>query len=287
MDVTDSFLQLFQDGDVAGAQALLRRAPQAFAHSGYAAHPQIREFVKRNRGHCYKRNHLLIAELLIPDKVRLFRDAVLEDRVDDVQEQLGADRQLARAEFTGGRGIAQAIHHWISIPVAKLLLDAGADINALTTVHSGETPLVLQVRRGSVDAVRFLLEQGADPNLRPQTHMPSESMPDLLKLLMEHGWDIQRGNQLLHDANHGHAKRILVWLEHGVDPNVCDEHGATALHILAAKGIGREAIQALVDNGADINRRDDNGDTPLDLALKAEKHIVAKELVVLGAKKSR
>lgn len=282
-ETTQSFLDAFQAGDVEKAEALL---PMLESHSGFKAHPLLCEFTNRNSGHCYKRRHIQIADLLIPAEVRSFRDAVVEDRIDDVRLQLQKQPNLVSAEFTAGRGIAQAIHHWRSVPVGELLLSAGADINALTTVHSGETPLAMQVRFGSIEAVRFLLEKGADPNLRPKMHMPSKTMRALIGLLLEYGWDIHRGSQLLHDANHGHGSRIGIWLDHGVDPNLRNEAGRSALHLLAARGTGREAIRALVDAGADLKLKDNNGRTPLDVARSAKRLTAAGELIELGAMES-
>jgi len=46
----------------------------------------------------------------------------------------------------------------------KILLDAGADINSGTTINT--TSLHSVVKWGNVEAVRFMLEHGADPNIR-------------------------------------------------------------------------------------------------------------------------
>jgi|GEM_PF-842551 len=277
------FLELFDQGDRYGAKTLLKRQPALAKHSNYKAHPLLRKFVNRNDGHCYKETHLTIADLLIPTIVRSFRDVVLEDRVDDVREQLRAVPELVSAEFTAGRGIAQAIHHWRSIAVGELLLDAGADIHAVTTVHGvGETPLAMQLRFGTVAGVRFLLEKGADPNRSQGGHMPSDSMAQRIELLLDHGWNIDNG-QMLHDANHGHGARVITWLKYGADPNVANTHGQTALHLLAAKGSGRRAIRALVKAGADMNACDHDGNTPLDLARSADRKTAEQELISLGA----
>jgi hypothetical protein len=77
---------------------------------------------------------------LISPRVRAFRDAVLQGRIDEVRDQLTSDQNLTSAKFTAGRGIAQAIHHWWSVVVGQLHLDASSNIEALTTLH--ETPLV-------------------------------------------------------------------------------------------------------------------------------------------------
>ena len=272
---------MFDDGDVEGAQSVLARNPELAHHDDYSAHPLLTDFVNRNNGHCYKKSHVRIADLLIPDNVRSFRDAILRDELRNVQQLLNSDSKLVHSEFTAGRGIAQAIHHWKSVAVGQILLNAGADIEALTTL--GESPLSLQLRFGTVDGVRFLLEQGANPNNASRGHMPTDSMVELITLLLDHGWDINNG-QMLHDAKHGHGSRIQVWLRFGADPNSRNDSGQTALHLIAATGRGRDAIQALVAAGADIDARDNDGRTPLDWARDASRQTAADELMALQPK---
>ncbi len=161
-DFRNQFLNCFAAGDVDRARKLLEQNPTSANHSGYGAHPLLREFVHQNDGHCYKASHLQIADLLTSGTVRAFRDAVLDDDVDPVQTMLRSDLRLIHAEFTAGRGIAQAIHHWRSIDMGRILVRAGGDLASLTT--RGESPLTTQIRFGTVDGVRLLLEQGADPN---------------------------------------------------------------------------------------------------------------------------
>ena len=120
--------------------------------------------------------------------------------------------------------------------------------------------------------------------------MPSAQMPVLTKLLLDHGWDINEapgGRTLLHhDANHGHGSKVRILLEHGADPNIKNGRGQTAVHLIAARGVGQEAIHALVKSGADINVRDNEGNTPLDLARRAKRPTAAHVLIELGAEES-
>ena len=283
----ESFLAMFERGDLEAARAYVESHPLLADYDGIQAHPLLREFVRRNCGHCYKSSHRAIADLLIPDRVRTFRDDVMADRIDSVQSRLKADPEFVHAEFTGGRGIARAIHHWRSIPVGKLLLDGGADVNALTTVGcAGETPLMMQLRFGTVEGVRFLLANGAKTNLGGLKHSPSTSMAAGLKLLLRHGWDINErvgGRTLLH-ANHGHGKRVQLLLGHGADPDIKDAEGRTALHLVSARGVGAETIRALVEAGALVDARDDQDRTPLDLAASARSQAAVRMLQKLGAR---
>ena len=286
---SEYFLAMFERGDIKAASTYIESHSLLVSYDGIQAHPLLREFVRRNCGHCYKSSHRTIADLLIPDRVRALRDDVMADRTDSVQSRLKSDPELVHAEFTGGRGIGQAIHHWRSIPVGKLLLDCGADVNALTTVGcAGETPLMMQLRFGTVEGARFLLENGAEPNRGGLKHSPSASMAAGLKLLLRHGWNINElvgGRTLLHhDANHGHGRRVQLLLGHGADPNIKDAEGRTALHLISARGVGADAIRALVEAGALVDARDDQDRTPLDLAASARSQAARRAIQKLGAR---
>ena len=49
---------------------------------------------------------------------------------------------------------------------------SGVDLNE---IENGMTPLLFAIYRGDLDVVRLLLDNGADPNLRPDPSDPSHS----------------------------------------------------------------------------------------------------------------
>jgi ankyrin repeat protein len=76
--------------------------------------------------------------------------------------------------------------------------------------------------------------------------------------------------------------------KYGADMNQTDEDGWSALSFAAANidhvpnGLGSSA-QALIRNGADINHRNNRGQTPLALAIHYGNDVVAAILRRLGA----
>ena len=104
---------------------------------------------------------------------------------------------------------------------------------------------VLAVAANSIDVVEEILEsRGFDVNRPGQRGLPplhiacAHGSNDIVKLLIE--------NQ----AN-------IYYQARGT--------GVTALHVAAANGFS-EVVQTLIQYGADINKRDHSGSTPLDYA---------------------
>ncbi|MFK7767122.1 MAG: ankyrin repeat domain-containing protein [Mariniblastus sp.] len=259
----EEFLTYFRQANLQKAARILRDNPDLLKHEGYLAHPLLEAFLENNNGRCHKRAHVQIANLLTADRVCELRDAVLADDQSLVQSILETESELVAAEFVVDHGVGRCIHYGKSNAMAEVLLKAGADVNALTSL--GESPLSLQLKFGTLETVKFLLEKGADPNIGGLMHLPSESMEPRIELLLSHGWKLDE-TQMLHDASHGFGKRVLIWLKHGADPNVRDADGKSALHLLAENSQGQKIIRTLVEAGADVQAVDNAGNTPLELA---------------------
>jgi ankyrin repeat protein len=127
----------------------------------------------------------------------------------------------------------------------------------------GFTPLGLAAFFGHVEAVKVLLEHGADVNRKPPSRFQ---------------------NTALDAAVAGdHADIVRVLLAAGGDPTVRSEANYTTLHKAAAHG-NLEIVRMLLDHGADANAVRDGGNTPADDA-NAKGHASVVELLrTLGAR---
>jgi ankyrin repeat protein len=101
------------------------------------------------------------------------------------------------------------------------------------------TPLHYAALNGSVEALKILLDQGADPNARNQ----AGATP-----LVYAAWSFERS-------------RLLV--EHGASVNVATNQKITPLLVAAAAEENARTVRYLLNNGADIKAQDEDGEDAL------------------------
>ncbi len=114
------------------------------------------------------------------------------------------------------------------------------------------TALIWASRSGSIEAIKLLLDSGADVNLpgptgddwdaTPLQHAILERQPAAVRLLLDRGADPNRGAgpgslaPLLLAAGDTDPAILKLLLAHGADPTVEDEHGATPLSRAVSAG---------------------------------------------------
>ncbi|MFZ3376732.1 MAG: ankyrin repeat domain-containing protein [Chthoniobacterales bacterium] len=153
--------------------------------------------------------HKEIAELFISSGVEpnIF-EAAATGRIDRVRQLLDKDPQLAHAYSPDG-WTALHLANFDGIDLVKLLLDRGADINAISRNGLVATPLQGTVVMKKIEFGRLFLDRGA--NVSPRG---------------------EEGTTPLHEAaGSGQLEFAKLLLERGADVNAKDDAGTTPLAI--------------------------------------------------------
>jgi len=138
------------------------------------------------------------------------------------------------------------------------------------------TPLQYAASNGWLDAVKYLLKQGADvkdKNCRGASAIHFAKDPQTVQFFLDQGVKINskdnEGDTPLHYAikRSDDLNIIKFLLDHGADVNSRNQAGSTPFHhavtITYGLEINMDIIKILLDHGADINSKDRKGNTPL------------------------
>jgi ankyrin repeat protein len=112
--------------------------------------------------------------------------------------------------------------------------------------EDGATPFLRAAQSGDVELMKLLLEHGANPKIYTAHNVTP------LAVAAGIGW--VEGVTFEWSPEQS-AEAVKMCLDLGVDPNVADDEGRTALHGAAHKG-RVEVIQLLVDHGANLDAHD-------------------------------
>jgi ankyrin repeat protein len=220
----------------------------------------------------------------------------------DVLLAAGADAQAVTRYGVTPLGLA-ALNG--SATIAEALLKAGADAN--TKSKAGEPVLMTAARTGDVKTIKTLLGYGARVD-EPEAWMgqtalmwaATENHPDAVRALLEAGADINlrakalegqpkraadpevafqvphtnfpkgTSTALMLAARQGSLAAVKVLVEAKADLNVADPDGITAL-LLALMNAHYDEAAVLIENGADVNQVDRSGRGPLYMAAEAHR----------------
>lgn len=153
-----------------------------------------------------------------------------------------AGANLKRSDFEKMTLLHQACQTGF-IEVIQSLVDSGLDINAKT--RDGETPLFIAAKFSHIDIFDFLLEAGADVDVKiPQKWYHLE--------------DVEEWKVFQHASFKGWSDVVMSLIKHEIDINVKTVKGDTPLH-LSLRNNNLEIVKHLLEAGADCNVSNDHG----------------------------
>ncbi|MBK1719787.1 hypothetical protein CKO27_19450 [Thiocystis violacea] len=149
----------------------------------------------------------------------------------------------------------------------------GADVNQPDI--NGDFPLHVAARQGSVNISRALIEHGAAPlaldaaGATPMEVALATGKTQVAQMLVVRGVPLDPWEALLDLARAGVSDRdtFEFLTRRGADLNRADTHGDTPLRLAIAGG-HLETVRRLILMGTDVNQTDAAGRRPLDLALE-------------------
>lgn len=160
----------------------------------------------------------------------------------------------------------------------KALIAAGADINALDSIH--DTPLKYAIKGGHKSTIFALLDAGADPTISDiaggTTLVQAATYIDdleLVRLLIRRGVPTDGAGDQIHEtplmaaAIFGRIQTVKVLLDAQVSVNAQNTEGSTAL-IDASRSGETDTLTLLLRVGADPSIKDKQGKTALDWAIQ-------------------
>jgi ankyrin repeat protein len=253
---------------------------------------------------------LIMLALNIPAVCGEIHDAVKTGDLAKVKALLKDNPELV---FSKDNGLfdATSLHLaalYIHKNIAELLLANKAEVNA--KAKDGSTPLHFAAQINSKDVAELLLANGANVNARdnggytPLHWAANECSIDVTKLLLANKAEVSAkakdGYTPLHFAAQMFSYKQVaeLLLAKGAEVNARNADGETPLHVVVREplkmiGLGSviggdlkfmleggntSVVELLMDKGADVNAKDNNGKTPLREALNHGFKDIAKLL---------
>jgi uncharacterized protein len=194
--------------------------------------------------------------------------AVEEGDLERVRELLAEDPTLASARDADGLSVLMAARYRDRADIVDTLRGAGLELDVFEAAAVGDTGRLRGLLSEEPDRVGSWSVDGFTP-----LHLAAFfGHPDAVRLLLEHGADVTPtsenglGVTPLQSAVAGRdLEAVRAILDAGAEVDVREQAGFTPLHAAAQNGDG-DIARLLLERGADPGARSDTGATAADLA---------------------
>jgi uncharacterized protein len=213
MDNAKELFAAIRGGDVAVVRSLLDADPALVNAKNEQGQSPVLAAVYNGRAE-------IRDQLIARGAVLEFHEAAAAGRLDRVQALVENNASLSTGYSPDGFpvfGLAAAFGH---LPVARYLLEKGAQVNAAATNGTGYNALTGAVTGGHKEIVAWLLENSADPNYRygpgytPLLAAAANGHLEIVKALLLHGADV--------GAKTNDGKSAVAVAEERKHPDVAD-----------------------------------------------------------------
>ena len=190
--------------------------------------------------------------------------------------QAGSDTNIA--DKNGETWLMCAVDGHCSNNVLRAIIDQGANINARSKNNC--TALMKACETKHEDAINMLLQVGADTIIADDDGttclmyaVKTDCSKEVLLAIIDHGADVNATNKhnrtvLIIACKERHEDAIHLLLKAGSDTNIADKNGDTCLMYAVDGHFSKEVLQAIIDQGADVNATNKYSRTALTLACK-------------------
>ncbi|XP_055910325.1 histone-lysine N-methyltransferase EHMT2 isoform X2 [Eupeodes corollae] len=153
--------------------------------------------------------------------------------------------------------------------ILSLFMQCGANLNAKGP--EGKTCLHIAAKLGHLEATKILVEN----------FKGSRSVTSFLKFINaqdDGGW-----TAMVWAAELGHTEIVSLLLNHGAEPDICDNDYNTVLHWATLYNGSLDTINLLLQAGSNCNIQNVEGDTPLHIACRNQATRLCLALIANGA----